>query len=82
MLAEFAEYAGALVLPLLLVGAGVSVVVTGLVTVLPGRSRFVRLSFTCLGTLLLVSSGWLVLYATGRDTYYEPSHEGSEAKSN
>jgi Ni/Fe-hydrogenase subunit HybB-like protein len=74
MLGDFAEYAGALILPLLLIGATLAIVVAGLAAVFHARSRFLRVAYTSLGALLAVSSAWLVLYATGADTYYEPTH--------
>jgi hypothetical protein len=74
MLADFAEYAGALMVPLLLIGATLAIVVAGLATVFQARSRLLRFAYASLGALLAVSSAWLVLYATGADTYYEPTH--------
>ena len=74
MLAEFAEYAAALIVPLLLIGATLAIVVAGLATVFQARSRFLRVAYASLGVLLAVSSAWLVLYATGADTYYGPTH--------
>jgi disulfide bond formation protein DsbB len=70
ILADFAEYAAALVVPLLLVGATLAIVVAGLATVFQPRSRFLRVAYASLGVLLAISSAWLVLYATGADTYY------------
>jgi disulfide bond formation protein DsbB len=74
MPADFAEYAAALIVPLLLIGATVAIVVAGLATVFQARNRFVRVAYAGLGVLLAVSSAWLVLYATGADTYYDPAH--------
>ena len=74
MLGDSALYAGALILPLLLIGATLAIVVAVLATVFQARSRFLRVAYASLGVLLVVSSAWLVLYATGADTYYEPTH--------
>ena len=73
MLGDFAGYAAALMLLLLLIGATL-IVIAGVATLSQGRSRFLRVAYASLGVLLVVSSAWLVLYATGADTYYEPTH--------
>ena len=69
MVADFAEYAGALFSPLLLIGAIVAIVLTGLASTLRADSRFVRIGFIAVGALLAASSIWLVLYARGPDDY-------------
>ena len=71
-MADFAEYAGALVLPLLLLGVLASILLTGLAT-LPSH-RVLKLVYGALGLVLALSAVWLVLYAAGPDTYYGP-HE-------
>jgi H+/Cl- antiporter ClcA len=71
--ADAAQYAGALFVPLLLVGALLALVLTGLAPTLDHGSRLVRLAFVATGAMLLLSSAWLVVYATGPDTYYGPT---------
>jgi hypothetical protein len=74
VLAEFADQAGVLLVPLLLLGTIVAVVMTGVAAVLSTQGRAVGVVYVALGILLATSSVWLVLYAAGPDSYYEPSH--------
>jgi hypothetical protein len=67
---ELVEYAGVVVIPMLLLGALGAVIVTGLGAALPDRSRLVRIGFVVLAVLLAASAAWLVLYAAGPDSYY------------
>jgi len=57
----------------LLLGAVAAVIVTVLAAALPAASRLVHAVFITLGALLAVGSGWLVLYAAGADSYYDPA---------
>ena len=68
------DYAGAVIVPSLLVGAVAAVIAAVLAAALPAASRLVRAVFMTLGALLAVGSGWLVLYAAGPDSYYDPAN--------
>ena len=67
---DFAEQAGVLMLPLVLVGGLLAVVVSGLATLVPPQSALTRLGHAGLAVVLAAASAWLVLYASGEDTYY------------
>jgi hypothetical protein len=70
ILADFAEQAGIVVLPLLLVAGLLALVVSGLVAFVPPENLVTRLGHAGLAVILAVASAWLALYASGEDTYY------------
>jgi hypothetical protein len=70
LLADFAERASVVMLPLLL-GAGLAlVIVAGVAAVRPSESQSVRRTHPVLAVVLGVSSIWLAVYAAGEDTYH------------
>jgi hypothetical protein len=71
---ELVDYAAVLIVPSLLLGIVAGLVLTGLAASVPNRSRIVRAGCLVLGTLLAAGSAWVVLYAAGPDSYYEPMH--------
>lgn len=71
---QLVESTGIVIVPALLFGAVAAIVATGLAAVLSETNRLVRAVFIGLGTLLAVGAGWLILYAAGPDSYYEPGH--------
>ncbi|HMI99901.1 MAG TPA: hypothetical protein VK488_08720 [Gaiellaceae bacterium] len=73
VLADFAEYAGFVFLPLVFIGGLAALLLSSTARLAPSDNQSTRLGLPGLAVVLGLATAWLVLYALSADGYYGSS---------